>query len=67
MLLAGLSVSAFHAAEAAQSLGEKSGAVATFREVHPLLMIMAHVGTILLFVGFFALLFAGFCRESNNF
>ncbi len=33
MLLAGLSVSAFHAAEAAQSLGEKSGAVATFREV----------------------------------
>ena len=67
LLLTGFSVSAFNAAEAAQSLGEKSGALSAFQEAHPLLTILTHIGTILLFVGFFALLLAGFCRGSNNF
>jgi hypothetical protein len=58
---------AFRTAEAAQSLGEKSGFLLAFREAHPILTILTHIGAILLLVGFFALVFAGFCRESNNF
>ncbi len=66
LLLTGLSVSAFRAAEAAQSFGEKSSALSAFQEAHPLLAILTHIGTILLLVGFFALLFAGFCRNSSD-
>jgi len=66
LLLAVFSVSAFRAAEAAQSLGEKSGALSAFQAAHPLLAILTHIGGILLLVGFFAFLFAGFCRDSNN-
>jgi hypothetical protein len=67
LLLTGFSVSAFRAAEAAQSLGEKSGALSAFQQAHPLLTILTHIGAILLLVGFFALLFAGSNRESNKF
>ncbi len=67
LLLTGFSVSTFHAAEAAQSFGEKSGVLSAFQTAHPLLMIAAHMGAILLFVGFFALVFAGFSRNSNKF
>ncbi len=67
LLLTGFSMCALRTAEASQSLGEKSGALAAFQEAHPLLTILTHIGAVLLLVGFFALVFAGFCRESNHF
>jgi hypothetical protein len=67
LLLTALSASALGSAEAAQSFGEKSGALSTFQTAHPLLMISAHIGVILLLVGFFALMFTCFSRNSNKF
>jgi len=67
LLLTGFSASAFHAAEAAQSFGEKSGTLSAFQTAHPLLTILAHISAILLLVGFFALVFTGFSRNSNKF
>jgi hypothetical protein len=64
--LVGLSVSAFRSAEAAQVLGEKTGAFTAFRADHPLLMIFAHIGAILLVLGFFAIVLAGFTRRPGD-
>ncbi len=66
MLLVGLSVSAFRSAEAAQSLGEKAGALSAFRADHPLLMVFGHIGALLLVLGFFAIVLAGFTRGPGD-